>query len=249
MLSKFCPESKALLVVVSDFFRPRWLIAVMLNYRSFRGTYGYHLNIKEIDHIVFITKMVHVMFHETAHRKLLVFTLYVNPYMSNGVSHFNLLDELITWSDATVVMWRLIWVCTVWKRPSKWRQGLNELNITPRMLEITSRNFRKCKNLECNLKYGRNWDYANPDICPLMENVKFYWKLLWTAPTYTYSYKDIRFETLSNVERMVVPGSHANGRWLTRIWVCLSNGDMWKGTKMSCWFYYRIPSLRRDGCA
>ena len=61
-----------------------------------RGTYYYHLNIKEIDHIVFITKMVHVMFHETASRKLLVFTLYVNPYMSNRVSHFNLLDELIT---------------------------------------------------------------------------------------------------------------------------------------------------------
>ena len=49
---------------------------------------------KEIDYIVFITKMVHVMFHETASRKLLVFTLYVNPYMSNGVSHFKFLDEL-----------------------------------------------------------------------------------------------------------------------------------------------------------
>ena len=61
-----------------------------------RGTYYYHLNIKEIDHIVFITKIVHVMFHETASRKLLVFTFHVNPYMSNRVSHFNLLDELIT---------------------------------------------------------------------------------------------------------------------------------------------------------
>ena len=135
----------------------------MLNYRSLRGTYYYHLNIKEIDHIVFITKMVHVMFHETASRKLLVFTLYVNPYMSNGVSHFNLLDDLITWSDATVVMWRRIWVCTVYKRPTKWRQGLNELNITPRVLEITSRNFWKCKTLE--------WDCANPDVCPFMETV------------------------------------------------------------------------------
>ena len=48
------------------------------------GTYYYHLNMKEIDHIVFITKTVHVMFHETVSRKLLVFTLYVNPYMSNG---------------------------------------------------------------------------------------------------------------------------------------------------------------------
>ena len=36
-----------------------------------------------------------------------------------------------------------------------------------------------------------------------MKNVKFYWKLLLTAPAYTYSYKDIRFESLSNVERMV----------------------------------------------
>ena len=104
MLSKFGPESWALWAVVSPFLTPLWLIAVMLNYRSLRGTYYYHLNIKEIDHIVFTTKMVHVMFHETASRKLLVFTLYVNPYMSNWVSHFNLLDELITWSDATVVM-------------------------------------------------------------------------------------------------------------------------------------------------
>ena len=70
-------------------FTPRWLIVVMLNYRS-------HLNIKEIDHTVFITKMVHAMFHETASRKLRVFTLYDYPYMSNGVSHFNILDELIT---------------------------------------------------------------------------------------------------------------------------------------------------------
>ena len=70
----------------------------MFNYRSLGGTYYYHLNIKEIDHIVFVTKMVHVMFHETVSRKLLVFTLYVYPYMymSNGVSYFNLLDELIT---------------------------------------------------------------------------------------------------------------------------------------------------------
>ena len=84
MLSKFGPESWALWAVVSAFFTPRRLIAVMLNYRSLRGTYYYHLNIKEMDHIVFITKMVHVMFHETASRKLLVF----NQYMLNGVSHF-----------------------------------------------------------------------------------------------------------------------------------------------------------------
>ena len=150
-LSKFGPELWPLWTVVSDFFTPRWLIAGMLNYRSLEGTYYYHLNIKEIDHIAFKTKTVHIMFHETASRKLLVFTLYVNPYMSSGVSHFNLLDELITWSDATVVMWRMIWVCTVYQRPKKWRQGLNELNITRRVLELTSRNFQKCKNLECNL--------------------------------------------------------------------------------------------------
>ena len=68
----------------------------MLYYRSLSGTYFYHLNIKGIDHIVFITKMVLVIFHKPASRKLLVVTLYVNPYMLNGVSHFNLLDELIT---------------------------------------------------------------------------------------------------------------------------------------------------------
>ena len=116
--------------------------------------------------------MVHVMFHETASRKLCVFTLYVYPKMLNEVSYFHLLDELIatfgglflvffffiqifskqqrrTRSDATVVMWHLIWVCTVCQRPTKWRQCLNKLNITPRVLEITSRNFRKRKNLEC----------------------------------------------------------------------------------------------------
>ena len=75
------------------FFTPLLLRAVMLNYRSLRGTYYYLLNINERDHNVFITKMVHVMFHETASRKLLVFALHVNPYMSSGVSHFNLLDE------------------------------------------------------------------------------------------------------------------------------------------------------------
>ena len=127
MLSKFGPESWALWAVVLAFFTSRWLIAVMLNYRSLRGTYTYHLNIKEIDLIVFITKMVHVILHETACRTLLVFTLNVNPYTSNGFSHFNLLDKLIAWSDVTVVMWRLIWVCTVCQRPTKWRQGLNEL--------------------------------------------------------------------------------------------------------------------------
>ena len=131
MLSKFGPMSWALWQVVSAFFTPRWSIAVMLNHRSLRGTYYYYLNIKEIDRIAFITKMVNVMFHETASRKWLVFTLYANPYMSNGVSHFNLLDELIAWSDATVVMWRLICLCTVYQRPTKRRQGLNEFNITP----------------------------------------------------------------------------------------------------------------------
>ena len=36
------------------------------------------------------------MFHETVSRKLLVFTHYVYPYMSKGVSHLYLLDKLIT---------------------------------------------------------------------------------------------------------------------------------------------------------
>ena len=56
MLMKFGPESWALWAVVSAFFTPRYLLAVLLNYRSLRGTYYYYLNIKEIDHIVFITK-------------------------------------------------------------------------------------------------------------------------------------------------------------------------------------------------
>ena len=52
--SFICSESWALWAVVSAFFTPRRLIAVILNYKSLRGTYYYHLNIKEIDHIVFI---------------------------------------------------------------------------------------------------------------------------------------------------------------------------------------------------
>ena len=87
MLSKFSPESWCLGFLY---------IGVMLNYISLRGTYYYYLNIKEIYHIVFVTKIVYVRFHETASRKLLVFTLYVNPYMSVEFPHFNLLDELIT---------------------------------------------------------------------------------------------------------------------------------------------------------
>ena len=123
------------------------LNVIMLNYRSLRGTYYYHLNIKEMDHIVF-NKKRYVMLHETVSQKLLVFTLYVNPYMSKGVSHLTLLDEPITtfvvlflvfslfiqisseqqrraWFDATLEMWSLIWICNVCQRPTKWRQGVN----------------------------------------------------------------------------------------------------------------------------
>ena len=77
----------------------------MLNYRSLKRDILLSLNIKEIDHIVFITKMVHVLFHETVSRNLLVLTLYVYPNMSNGVSHFNLLDKLI--NTFGVVFWCL----------------------------------------------------------------------------------------------------------------------------------------------
>ena len=82
------------------------------------------------------------MFHETASRKLLVFTLYVNPYMSNGSSHFNLflIRRLRGFVASDLGLHCL-------PRPTKWRHGLNELNIKPRALEITSRNFRKRKNL------------------------------------------------------------------------------------------------------
>ena len=55
--------------------------------------------------------------------------------------------------------------------PKKRRQGLNELNIIYRVLEITSPNFRKCKNLECNLIgiLGREWYLivSIPDLCTL----------------------------------------------------------------------------------
>ena len=59
------------------------------------------------------------------------------------------------------------------QRPTKWRQGVNKLNITPQVLAITSRNFRKRKNLECNLNTVGT-EFVNPDVCPFMENVKFY---------------------------------------------------------------------------
>ena len=133
------------------------------------------------------------------------------------------------------------------------RLKLNEVNITPRVLEITSRNFRKCKNLEWNLLYGWNWDCANPDVCPSTENLKFYWNLLWTAPTYTYSYKDIRFEILSNVERMVVwrkPPHHCRPRqsckWTMTypyIWMFKQWWRVKKYINILCWFYYRILPL------
>ena len=152
MLSKFSPESWTLWAVVSAVFH----IVVMLNYRSLRGTHYYHLDIKEIDHIVFIAKMV-----RNVSLNCVPCTLYVYPCMSKGVSHLNLLDELITtfgvffmffffiqisseqqlrrtWSDATLVMWSLIWICTVCQRPTKWRQDVNELNITPGCLKLHS---------------------------------------------------------------------------------------------------------------
>ena len=113
------------------------------------------------------------MFHETVSRKLLVFTLYVYPYMSKGVFHLNLLDELITTFGVLFSVFFFLfkflannsgepdptppWLCGVlsgfalFANVPKWRQGVNELNTTPRVLKITSRNFRKRKNLECNL--------------------------------------------------------------------------------------------------
>ena len=30
-----------------------------------------------------------------------------------------------------------------------------------------------------------------PSICPYIENVKFYWKLLWTARTYTHTFLNL----------------------------------------------------------
>ena len=87
-------------------------------------------------------------------------------------------------------------------------------------------------------------------------------KVLLTAPKYTYSYKDIRFETLSNVERMVIDESPSSLSSLAvmqmdddlpvhlNVYIStLSNGHVKKYKKISRWFYYRIPSLRRDGNA
>ena len=79
-----------------------------------------------------------------------------------------------------------------------------------------------------------------------MENVKVYWQLLWTAPTYTYSCKDISVETLSNVEGVVIDESPSSlssqavmqmdDDLLEHLNVYISmfkqlNGDMWKSTK------------------
>ena len=96
MLSKFGPELWALRAVVSDFLHTPMIDCCNALLQIPKRAILLSFEHKEIEHIVFITKMVHVMFHETVSRKLLVFTLYVYPYLSNGVSHFNLLDELIT---------------------------------------------------------------------------------------------------------------------------------------------------------
>ena len=128
--------------------------------------------------------------------------MLLNPYMSNGVSHFNLLDELITWSDATVVMWRLIWICTVCQRSTKWRQGLNELNITPRVLEITSRNFRREQLCANRTRMYIHSCHCSSHIYILIQRHTF-WNFIecWT---YGYWRKALI---------IVVSGSHTNGRW------------------------------------
>ena len=96
MLSKFGPESWALLAVVLAFLHTPIIDCcnpqLQMPKRDIPLAFWHKRDRSYCIH----NKMLHVKFHETAFRKLLVFTLYVYPYISNGVSHFNLLDELIT---------------------------------------------------------------------------------------------------------------------------------------------------------
>ena len=141
MLSKFGPESWAYWAVVSAFFTPRWLIAVLLNYRSLD-----HLNIKEIYRLKWYMSCFMKLRPENYS-----FTHFMLTHTCTCRMEFPILIFWMSSLPDPTPPWRLIWVCTVCQRPKKWRQGLNELNITSRVLEMTSRNFRKCKNLECNL--------------------------------------------------------------------------------------------------
>ena len=106
-----------------------------------------------------------------------------------------------------MVIRRLIWGCTVCQRPTKWGQGLNELNITPRVLEITSRNFRKCKNLDkVGTEIVLTQMYVPHGECKVLLNML----KTFVNSSHIYILKQrhtIRFETLSNVERMVIDES------------------------------------------
>ena len=70
------------------------------------------------------------MFHETVSRKLLFFTLYVDSYMSNGVSHFNILDELITTFGVLILVFFFLF-----KFPAN---NSGELDPTPPWLGVWS---------------------------------------------------------------------------------------------------------------
>ena len=94
MLSKFGPESCALWKVVSALHTPVidcCNAQLQIPKRDKQLSFEHKRDRSHCIH----NKMGHVMLHKIACRKLLVFTLYVNPYMSNGVSNFNLLDERI----------------------------------------------------------------------------------------------------------------------------------------------------------
>ena len=99
MLSKFCPESWALWAVVSAVLHNPMIdccnAQLQMPRRDILLSFEHEIDRSYCIHNKNGTYM-YIMFHETVSRKLLVFTLYVYPYMLKRVSHLNLLDELIT---------------------------------------------------------------------------------------------------------------------------------------------------------
>ena len=97
MLSKFGPESWALWTVVSAFLYTPMIdccnAQLQIPWRDILLSFEHK---RDRSYCIHKKWYIYCMFHETVPRKLLVFTLYVNPYMSNGVSHSNFSDELIT---------------------------------------------------------------------------------------------------------------------------------------------------------
>ena len=95
MLSKFCPESWALWVVVSAVLHNPMIdccnAQLQIPMRDILLSFEHKINRSDCIH----NKNGTLCFMKLCPEKLLVFTLNVYPYMSKGVSHLNLLDELI----------------------------------------------------------------------------------------------------------------------------------------------------------